>query len=150
MTPPPGKSLVYFHRPQTALKYYYTSAGDGTNFVTDLGNGHSTAYVCEPGKHIFTSRITFQVSVTEANLLPDQIYDFAPSPEYLSLWPLAKESKERALIPQWMTNAVWVTRGPGAANYEQTRQEANNELIRDFTVGKKQSRLLQLKAEDHR
>jgi len=150
MTPPPGKSLVFFHRPLSPLKVYYTSGWDGTNFLTDLGNGHSTAYVCDPGRHIFTSRCVSQVAVVEANLLPDKTYDFVANLDYLPLRPVKRDSKHRAMIPNWMTNAIWVTRGPGAANYATTRQEMNNELIRDFTVGPKQSRLLHLAPEDCR
>lgn len=150
LTPPPGKSLVYFHRALSPIKVYYTSGWDGTNFLADLGNGHSLAYICEPGKHIFTSRCVAQVSVIEANLLPDKIYDFVAGLEYLSLKPITRNSKERPLVSQWMTNAVWVTRGLGAKNYAESRQEMNNELIRDFTTGPKQKRLLYLAPDDCR
>ena len=55
-SPPAGKALVCIHRPKShAAHNYYIGIWEDTKFIADLGNGHSVAYICEPGKHYFMS-----------------------------------------------------------------------------------------------
>jgi len=147
--PPPGKTLVFFHRPLSVATMFYTSVWDGTNFVTDLGNGHSTAYVCDPGHHLFSSRAPTRMTVIEANLLPDHIYDLAAH-NYLWVRPLQRGNNQRERVAEWMTKAIWVKRGFPASAYEREKRPAVIGVIHDFTVGGKKDRLLHLEPNDHR
>src|SRR5437870_3838492 len=62
--PPADKSLVYICRPRNVRgESRYSNIWDGNRFIGDLGSGHSTAYVCEPGKHNFVCRSIALVSV---------------------------------------------------------------------------------------
>jgi len=124
VTPPPGKSLVFVHRPLTALKYYYVGVWDGTNFIADLANGHSIAYVCSPGRHIFSSRLVANVAVVEANVLPNQTCDLSTFKD-VKLAPVKPGNKERALVSQWMQEACWVARAPQAAEYHLKQEHAS-------------------------
>jgi hypothetical protein len=149
LTPPPGKCLVCFHN-ITLFSYTSTTAWDGTNFVAAVANGQSAAAVFDPGKHVFASRFLGQaVGVIEADLLPDQIYDLSAF-KYLYLTPVKQGEKEHDLVSQWMKDAIWVTRGPNAAEFETTHKDVIIKLISDYTVGKKQDRLMHLAPEDHR
>src|SRR5215831_11366182 len=68
---PADKSMVRIHRPRAfqgcAL---YTGVWDSGHFIADLGNGHSVAYVCDPGTRYFINRSVERVGVVEAGLLP--------------------------------------------------------------------------------
>jgi hypothetical protein len=148
-TPPPGKCLIVFHRPLGPVEAFYTAVWDSTNFIADLATGHSAAYVCDPGAHVFFSRYIMHVGVIEANLQPDQTYDLAMF-KYFWVTPVKPGEKERELVPQWTKDAVWVTRGPRAAEYESLRKETTAKEIDAYTSGAKKKHLLHLAAEDHR
>lgn len=148
LTPPPGKSLVFIHRP-LALNGLYLGVWDGTNFIADLANGHSVAHVCSPGRHVFSSRLISNVSVVEAHLLPDVCYDLS-SLKTFKLVPIKSGDKERAFVAKWMQEARWVKPGPLAMDYQANRWTTTAELIEDFTTGSKHHRLLYLAPEDHR
>ena len=75
-SPPAGKALVCIHRPKAFWgNKLYTKIWDDTKFIADLGNGHSVAYVCEPGKHYFMNTSAQAEACVEAQLLPDKTYE---------------------------------------------------------------------------
>ena len=154
--PPAGKSLVLIHRPRAAQGYrLYTGVWDSTIFLADLGNGHSFAYTCEPGKHYFINRSVERVGVVEAQLLADKIYDlrldtagtFIAS---FQLEPVKRDHKTWAKTAAWSDENLWVTRGPAAAEHEQQRQKDIELIMKDFVFGEKKDRLRQLGPEEHR
>jgi hypothetical protein len=53
-----GKAHLLVHRGLGLGDTYkhYTGAWDSTNFIADLGSGHSVAYSCEAGQHYFINR----------------------------------------------------------------------------------------------
>jgi len=154
--PPTGSSLVQIHRPRAAQGYkLYTGVWDSTNMIADLGNGHSVAYVCAPGKHYFINRSVERVGVVEAQLLPDKTYDlrldtagaFIAS---FQLEPIKRGDKLRELTTKWAQEHIWVTRGPLAAEYEQKSRKELELIIHDFVFGEKKDRLRHLDPDDHR
>jgi hypothetical protein len=157
MLPPPGKTLVCIHRPRATQGYVlYTGIWDSTKLIADLGNGHSVAYVCEPGKHYFINRSAEVVGVVEADLLPDKTYDlcthiagaFVAS---FKLKPLKPGDKEYQKLPKLLATQMWVTPEPGAAGDYQSRKGKEVEhILQDFSSGDKNDRLQHLSAEDHR
>ncbi len=155
-TPPLGKSLVMIHRPRNAQGWrLYTGVWDGKKFLADLGNGHSFAYVCEPGPHHFINRSVERVGVVEANLLPDKTYDlrvdiagaFIAS---FQLEPVTRSHKSWKKTAAWSTEHLWVTRNAAAAGHEEQRQRDIELILKDFVGGEKKDRLRQLRSEDHR
>jgi hypothetical protein len=151
----PGKSLVCIHRPPAhGGRFVKTGIWDGAVFVGALGSGQSLAYVCDPGQHYLASRSFDQVSVVEAQLLSDKIYDLrvetggvAPS---LKLKPMKKTDKERREVAEWSKGNFWVSRDPSAATYEEAKRGSTEKLIQDFVSGSKRDRLEHLASEDHR
>lgn len=155
-TPPAGKSLVLIHRPRAAQGYgLYTGVWDSTSFLADLGNGHSFAYVCEPGKHYFINRSVERVGVVESELLPNQTYDlrlitagtFIAS---FQIEPMKRDDKLRAKLPKWENEHLWVARGTQAVDHEQLRKSEIELILHDFVSGEKQDRLRHLGPHDHR
>ncbi len=154
--PVAGKSAVMIHRPRAAQGYgLYTGVWDSTNFLADLGNGHSVAYLCEPGTHYLINRSVERVGVVEAQLLPDQTYDlwldtcggFIAS---FQLEPIKSGDKKRRDVPEWTRENLWLTRAPAAAAHEQQRQRDIQIILMDFTSGEKKDRVRHLTVEDHR
>ncbi len=154
--PPAGKTLVCIQRPRAFQGHmFYTSIWDSKTLVADLGNGHSVAYTCEPGKHYFINRSAEVTGVVEADLLPGQTYDlwldtagaFIAS---FQIKPVKPGSKQAALVPQWTAQLRWVTPGPGSDKYEKSEDADINKILQDFVYGRKHDRVLHLSAEDHR
>lgn len=155
VAPPAGKSLVQIHRPRAAQGYkLYTGVWDRTNFLADLGNGHSLAYVCEPGRHYFINRSVERVGVVEADLSPDQTYalwidtagTFIAS---FQIEPLKRGDKRWDDASKWAKENIWVTRGPAAAEHEQLRRPEIELIMQDFVNGEKKDRLRHLGPDDH-
>jgi hypothetical protein len=153
--PPAGKSLVHIHRPRAAQGYkLYTGVWDSTNFLADLGNGHSVAYVCEPGRHYFINRSVERVGVVESDLLPNQTYGlrldtagtFIAS---FQLEPIKRADKTWEKAPKWAHENIWVTRAPSAAEHEQLRRPEIELIMRDFISGEKKDRVRHLGPDDH-
>jgi len=154
-TPVAGKSLVRVHRPRDRQGYgLYTGVWDRTNFVADMGNGHSTGYECEPGQHYFINRSVERVGVVETQLLPEKTYDlwidtagaFIAS---FQLEPVKPGDKASKLVPLWIKENMWVTRGPAAATHEQQRQKDIAIIIHDFVDGTKKDRVRHLGPDDY-
>jgi hypothetical protein len=154
--PPAEKSLVLIHRPRAYQGYgLYTGVWDSTHFLADLGNGHSFAYTCEPGKHYFINRSVERVGVVEAQLLPGKIYDlrldtagtFIAS---FQLEPVKRGHKTWEKTGDWSKEHLWVTRAPAAAEHEQERRSDVELIIKDFVHGEKKDRLRQLGPDEHR
>jgi len=154
--PPVGKSLVMIHRPRAHQGYgLYTGVWDSTNFIADLGNGHTSPYVCEPGKHYFINRSVERVGVVEAQLLPGQTYAlrldtagaFIAS---FQIEPVKRGGKGRKDTEEWEKKNLWVVRGPAACEHEQLRRSEIELIIKDFVYGEKKSRVRHLDPEDHR
>jgi len=158
-TPPPGKALVCIHRPKAGQGYpLYTGIWDGENFIADLGNGHSIAYVCEPGTPDFINFSVEVVGVVQANVLPDKTYDlwvdtagaFIAS---FKIKPLKPGDNEYHNLPNWLKTQVWVTPATDSEEfaYEQSKRTKDVEqIIQDFVYGAKKNRLQYLAPEDHR
>lgn len=156
LVPAAGQSLVLIHRPRAYQGHpLYTGVWDGTNFIADLGNGHSVAYPCEPGRHYLLNRSVERVGVVAAELLPDQIYDLHLTT--CGMWiasfqiePLRQDDKLRRNLPKWEKEHLWVGRNEKAAKHEAERQLDVNLILKDFVSGEKQDRLRHIKPEDHR
>jgi len=153
--PPTGKSQVQIHRPRAAQGgKLYTGIWEGNNFVGDLGNGNSIAYVCDPGTHYFINRSVERVGVVETQLLPDQTYDLwvdicGAWVASFQLEPVKHGSKQAKRVPEWMKKHQWVTRGPTAEVHEQQRQKDIEIIVKDFVEGDKKDRLRHLGPEEH-
>jgi hypothetical protein len=155
--PPAGKALVCIHRPKAGMGWkLYTAIWVDTKFVADLGNRHSVAYVCEPGRHYFMNTSVEEQACIEAELLPDQTYDFWAQSGYgfwiasFKLKPLHQDAKTRQLVAKWTQQNRWVERTAPAAAYEQTKQDQIRQLLEEFISGKRHDKLQHLAAEDHR
>jgi hypothetical protein len=153
---PAEKSLVIIHRPRAAQGYaLYTGVWDSTNFIADLGNGHSVDYVCEPGPHYFINRSVERIGVVQAQLLPAQTYDLRVETAgafiaSFQLEPVKSHDKLSKEIPKWTKEHLWVTRGPTAADHELAKQKEIELIMKDFVSGPKKDRIRKLDAEDHR
>jgi hypothetical protein len=156
LVPAVGKSLVLIHRPRAAQGYgLYTGIWEGTNFIADLGNGHSAAYLCDPGVHYFLNRSVERVGVVEAHLLPDHIYDLRLGTcgawiASFQIEPVKKEDRMRAKLPQWTQEHLWVERNDQARKHELERTAEVELILKDFVSGAKNDRLRHLATEDHR
>jgi len=156
-TPPAGKALIFIHCPKTSL-YVKLDTGlwDGTNFIGGLGNGYSTAYVCEPGEHYFMNLSVEITACVEAQLLPDQTYDlwvdtyrgmFVTS---YKLKPLHQDAKTRRRVAKWTQEDRWVAPGSSAGAYEQAKQDDIRRLLEEFISGLRHEKLQHLAPDDHR
>lgn len=155
-SPPPGKSLVLIHRPRNSQgRILYTAVWDSRKFIADLGNGHSLAYICEPGQHYFINRSTERTGVVEAQLLPDKIYtlwlniagSFIAS---FQLEPVKPGDKAWKKVLRCEKENAWVSRGNESPANETLRQSEIDIVIKDFVQGSKQDRLRHLAATDYR
>jgi hypothetical protein len=148
-SPPAGKTLVCIHRPRTYIGYtLYVGIWDSTNFVADLGNRHSVAYVCEPGQHYFIS-LFISSSCVKVQLLPDKTYDLWMY-STLELRPVHQDEKMRQRVADWTVNDRWVTPAPTAAGYEQAKRGKARQSLDGFVYGERNNCLLQMAADDHR
>jgi len=157
--PPAGKALVCIHRPKAFWGHpLYTKIWDGTNFIADLGNCHSVAYVCEPGLHYFMNTSAQAEGCVEAQLLPDKTYDLRTETITSTLIvsfkikPIQQNAEERQQVAEWTRKNRWVEPGPRASAFVQNEKEQNDirQLIEDFTSGKRHDKLQHLAADDHR
>jgi hypothetical protein len=157
-SPPAGKSLVVIHRPKARQGYpLYTGIWDSKKMIADLGNGHSVAYVCNPGKHHFINRSVEVTGVIEADLAPDKAYDlwvrtagaFIAS---FKIEPLKPSSKDYKKISQkWEKGELWVEPIQSEVETEMAlKSKALDQIIQDFVYGDKKSRVQTLSAGDHR
>jgi hypothetical protein len=152
--PPPGKSLIQIHRPRAGQGYkLYTGVYDSRSMVADLGNGHSVAYVCEPGTHYIINRSVERVGVVEARVSSDKTYHlwidtagaFIAS---FQIEPIQKKNPLAKKIPAWSADHIWVVRGPGAARHEESARPEIELILRDFVGGQKADRLRHLSPDD--
>lgn len=72
-TPPPGKSQVLFCRFGALASAISFNVHDGEDYIGVLPPNSYFAYVCEPGKHLFSSTME-DVALLEAELMPDHTY----------------------------------------------------------------------------
>ena len=154
--PPAGKSLVMINRPRAHQGYgLYTGVWDSTNFVADLGNGHTCPYVCEPGTHYFINRSIERVGVIEAQLLPGQTYAvrldtagaFIAS---FQIEPVKRGGRGWQDTAEWEKKNLWVVRGPAADEHERLKRSEIGLIIKDFVFGEKRNRVRHLDPDDHR
>jgi hypothetical protein len=149
--PPADKTLVCIQRPKALLESkVYTAIWDGTNLIADLGNGHSVAYVCEPGQHYFMNLSADSPACVEAQLLPDKTYDLWIANIPLRLKPVRESDMMQQQIADWSSKNHWVTPASSAEAYEQKKQEKIKQLLEEFISGKRHDQLQQMAAEDHR
>jgi len=149
--PPSGKTLVCIQRPRAVLESkVYTAVWDGSKFIADLGSGHSTAYVCEPGQHYFMNLSQDSPACVEAQLLPDKTYDLWIDNVPIRIKPVRPGEPAQQQVAGWTSENHWVTPAPSAASYEQRRQEKIQQVLEEFISGKRHDQLQQMAAEDHR
>jgi hypothetical protein len=150
-SPPPGKALVFIQRPKALLESkVYTAIWDSTNLIADLGNGHSVAYVCEPGQHYFMNLSADSPACVEAQLLPDQTYDLCVVNMPIRLKPVLKSDSMQQQIADWTSRNHWVAPGSTAEGYEQRKQVIIRRVLDEFISGKRHGHLQYMAAEDHR
>jgi hypothetical protein len=157
--PPAGKALVCIHRPKAFSGHpLYTKIWDGTNFIADLGNGHSVAYVCDPGTHYFMNTSAEAEGCVQAQLLPDKTYDLWTD-TILSTFivsfkikPVHQDAEGRQKVAEWTKETRWVEPGLRAAAFDQNEklQKDIRQLIEDFASGKRHDKLQYLAPDDHR
>jgi hypothetical protein len=148
-SPPPGKALVCIHRPKALLESkMYTAIWDSTNLIADLGNGHSVAYVCEPGQHYFMNLSADWPACVQAPLLPDKTYDLWIDNMPIRIKPVQKSDAMQQQIAEWTKKDRWVAPGSTAEGYEQRKQEIIRKVLGEFISGKRH--LQYMAAEDHR
>jgi len=155
--PPPGMAMVCIHRPRAGIgAKLYTAVWDDAKFVADLGNGHSSAYVCTPGLHHFLNLSVEETGCIEAQLLPDQIYDLRIDGGY-GVWiasfkivPVHQDAEGKKLVAEWTRKNRWVERPSSSAAYEQARQADISRVIEEFTTGRRHDKLQHLAPDDHR
>jgi len=154
--PPPGKSLVCIHRPDSSqVRTATTGVWDSDKLVGALMRGHSLAYVCEPGHHYFFVDSAGNYGALEAQLLPDQTYDLWVDPFHgfwypLQLKPLTKAQKEKHQVAEWTRKNLWITRDTTAEAYELKYREQTKVLLERFVSGNWHKRLEHLAPEHHR
>jgi hypothetical protein len=152
--PPPGKTLVLIHRPAKKRgDILYARIWDSRHFIADLGNGHSAAYVCEPGKHYFISRSVERAGVIEAELLPDRVYVLRINTTVSMIASFQVEpvkAGEHFGLAQCEEDNLWVTRSGEAAGYEASRQAEIDLILKDFVGGPKADRIRYLAPTDFR
>jgi hypothetical protein len=150
-SPPAGKVLVCIQRPKAILESkVYTAIWDGTNLVADLGNGHSVAYVCDPGQHYFMNLSQDSPACVEAQLLPDKTYDLWIANLPIRIKPVRESDMMQPQIADWTSKNHWVTPASSAEAYEQKKQGKIQQLLGEFASGKRHDQLQQMAAEDHR
>jgi len=156
-SPPSGKVLVCIHRPKAYFGCkLYSSVWDGTKFIADLGNGHSVAYVCDPGEHYFLNRSAEEQGCVEAQLLPDQTYDLWVKNGYgtwvasFKLVPVDQNQENRQKVAEWTQKNRWVSPASPSEAYEAKKQEEVKQLLDEFISGRRHDKLQQLSADDHR
>lgn len=157
--PPAGQALVYIHRPRAYFgRKVYANFWDSKKFIADLGNGHSVAYSCEPGKHHFICRSVEIVSVVEAELAANKTYDlWVDTGGYwiasFELRPIKKDDKRRKALADWSQDCIWVALredNVDNADYEKKWTEEIDSILYDFTAGAKTKRLQHLQIDDCR
>ena|GEM_PF-4128188 len=155
-SPPTGKTLVCIHRPTTSIGWkLYTKIWCDSKFIADLGNGHSIAYVCEPGVHYFINTSVEETGCVEAHLLPDQTYDLKVQGGYgvwiasFKLKLLHQDEKTRQLVAKWTRKNRWVEATSPTADI-QAKEDHVKEIQEEFISGKRHDKLQQLAPDDHR
>ncbi|MGA2242150.1 MAG: hypothetical protein ABSH11_08935 [Verrucomicrobiota bacterium] len=180
-SPPTGKALVCIHRPKGFVGgKMYAPVWVDTRFIASLGNGHSVACVCEPGKHYFMSFSAEITACIEAELLADQTYDLwidrymGTFVNSFKIKPLHQDDKTRKLVAEWTKQNRWIEPAASATDYEHVKlenmgqsiwqsgglgavyasqpvsQEKILQLHQEFTSGKRQDKLQHLASDDHR
>jgi hypothetical protein len=149
-SPPAGKALVCIHRQRALIGCKaYVAIWEDTNFIADLGSGHSVACICDPGKHYFVST-SGDPGCVEAELLADQIYDLRTGPVVFALTRLDQDQETRRQVAEWTRENRWIKPAPAAVVYEQAKQDRIRQLIESFISGSRKDKLQHLAPEDHR
>lgn len=153
----PGKARVCIHCPKSSIYVKLpTSVWDGTNFIAELGNGHSVAYVCGPGEHYFINLSVEITGCVEADLQAGQTYDlwvdtyrgmFVSSKK---IKPVHQDEKGRQLVAKWTHRDSWIDPASTPAATEPNKQQTLQQLIQEFTSGSRHDKLQHLAADDHR
>ncbi len=107
--PPEGKSLVFIHRPRKNSGHFlYANIWDGKRFIADVGNGHTSYYVCDPGEHYFILRSVENTSTIRGDLEAGGVYDFVVRPAFswivvsFKMDPIGADSGFRDDVEGWM------------------------------------------------
>jgi hypothetical protein len=158
--PPPGKTLVNFHRPTGyGGAIFYPVFDTEGKFVCDVPGKSVFQYTCEPGKQVFMAWAE-HVSVVEADFAPDKIYDVMIDvgmgwiQANITLAPLSRSDPRRAKLPEFEKRekmAVGMQRTEHVDQYEEKNQARIQEIKKDFlNGGPKADRVRRLGKDDCR
>lgn len=158
MTPPAGKALVNFHRPDNKAYLQFTfPIFDATGrFLADLPVNSRFQYTCDPGEHVFIGWLgNNPVSVIKADLAADRVYDIyvlEGASVRPKLFPIPKQDKIRSRLTEWESSAelVALKRLPRVTNSEAKVQSKIAKIREDFLGGPKSDRVGTLQKEDCR
>jgi hypothetical protein len=158
--PPPGKALVNFHRPSgwggnRALPIF---DGNGKMLV-DLPGEAMYQKVCDPGEHVFVAWAD-HVSVVQADLAPDKIYDIVVDVSLgwvqanIFLSPMDKNDSRRPRLAEFERREKRTVSinpaSPRTVEYEAAHQQHLAEIKSDFFGGAKSDRVRHLQKDDCR
>ena len=173
--PPPGKTLVNFHKPSGG-QFTVPVFKDNGDLVGALSGSCEFQYVCEPGEHAFIGfgdtplqfkgwineggDVVGSIAVLKATVDADKIYDVVVDASigwtmpaiYFS--PVAKGSERRAEVPKYERREKSVTSGlqktPNFDKYHQKQQSRIVGIKSDFLGGSKSDKVRYLNREDSR
>jgi len=159
--PPPGKALVNFHRPSGMgrLQAYPIFDANGKMLV-DLPGCAMFQAVCDPGDNIFIGITSDRVSVLNAKVAPDRIYDVLVDigmgtwTQSMFFSPMDKNNKRKTKIPSFERREKLVLvinpNSPRVSEYEAAKQRQIMEIKTDFLGGAKSDRVKYLNPDDCR
>ncbi|MGE0707864.1 MAG: hypothetical protein AB7N76_12855 [Planctomycetota bacterium] len=157
--PPAGKVLVNFNRDSGYGGHRVYAFFDGTRFVGCNKGAQRVQYVCEPGQHVFigylTSSIWATVSVVDAELLPDKVYDCIVDIGYftamIAMNPLKRGDARRGRLADWDEDQDTLVLDPEgrAVRYEAEQAETNQKILDEHKT-KERDPAKVLAPDDHR
>jgi hypothetical protein len=153
---PPGKAIVFFHRPSSYGGAALLDLWDGEDFVGRLQGKESTFWVCEPGAHAFIAKLA-RADLVAADLEAGEVYDVVCD-VVEGLWSaevrmtaLVSGHVRRADVAQWLEESRIVVRDdPAAADVAQREIGEIREVLAEFTTGEERDRVQRLARDDHR
>ncbi|MCA8959008.1 MAG: hypothetical protein KDC38_00785 [Planctomycetes bacterium] len=154
-SPLSGQSLVNFIRPSGYGGGVDFQVFDRYEFIGNLEGKERFQYVCAPGKHLFIGRKD-QVTVVDADLLPDQVYDIVVN-VYPGWWqaniklePMSDRHPKIAELPEWEERCDLMEYDGSGERFEGGMRRKLDRIVEDFVHGEKRDRVQVLGPNDHR
>jgi hypothetical protein len=158
--PPPGKALVNFHRPSSFGKpVAYPIFDTNGKMLTDMRGASLTQVVLDPGQATFIGWAE-HVSIVQADLAPDKIYDIMVdvAPGWVTanifLSPMTKNDARRSKLVDFSRREKWTIainpNSPRVAEYEASQHARVEQIKKDFLNGEKSDRVKVLSKDDCR